>query len=153
MKTLRRFSLVPLLVALSVSCSDSNGPDVVTIEDFAGSWTASRFQITDPSGQVLPVPVDLIGDALGSLEITVAANGSFTGMFKPTAISPSTAIAGTISLSGNTLTIDFTSGLDESIAGPFVLNGDELTVTGTNLTFAWEGETINGASVILVMNR
>jgi len=153
MKTLRRFSVIPLLVILSVSCSDSNGPDTVTIEDFAGTWVASRFQITDPSGQVLPVPVDLIRDALGSLRITVAANGSFTGTFKPTAISASTAVAGTISLSGSTLTIGFTSGLNDSIAGPFVLNGDELTVTGTNLTFDWEGETINGASVILVMDR
>ncbi len=153
MKTLRYLSVIPLLIALSVSCSDSSGPDSVTIEDFAGTWTASQFEITDPSGTVLPAPVDLIGDALGRLVITAASNGSFTGTFKPTAISQSVSVAGNISLSGNTLTIDFTQGLDDPISGPFVLNGDELTVTGTNLTFSWEGETINGASVILVMNR
>lgn len=153
MKTLFRFSVIPLLVALGVSCSDSNGPENVTIEDFAGTWSASQFEVTDPSGQVLANPVDLIGDTFGSLTITVAANGSFTGSFKPTAISQPVSVAGQITLSGNTLTIDFSDGLDEPITGPFVLNGDELTVTGTNLTFDWEGQTINGASVILVMDR
>ena len=153
MKALHRLSIIPLLVALSVSCSDSNEPDIVTIADFAGTWTASEFQITDPSGTVLPAPVDLIGDAFGSLLITVLADGSFVGTFKPTLTTPSMSVAGDISLAGNTLTIDFTEGLDDPISGPYVLNGDELTVTGTNLTFSWEGDTITGASVILVMNR
>ncbi len=153
MKIARYLTVIPLALVLSVGCSDSNDPDVVTIEDFAGSWAASRFQITDPSGQVLAAPVDLIQDALGSLLIVVTSNGSFTGTFKPTAISPSTSVAGTISLSGTTLTIDFSEGLDDAIAGPYALSGNELTVTGTNLTFEWEGQTINGASVILVMNR
>ena len=154
MKALRNLSIVLLLVVLSVTCSDSNEPDVVTVGDLVGTWTATRFQITDPSGTVLPVPVDLVGALVGgSLEITVAANGSFTGSFSATAMSQAIPVAGTVSISGNTLTIDFTDGLDQPISGAFVLDGDELTVTGSNLTFDYGGQTINGASVILVMER
>jgi len=153
MKALHRLSIIPLLVALSVSCSDSNEPDIVTIADFAGTWTASRFEITDPSGTVLSESVDLIGDAFGSLVITVVSNGSFTGMFKPSVVSESMSVAGTISLAGSTLTIAFSDGLDAAIAGAFELDGDQLVVHGTNLTFDYDDQTITGASVLLVMNR
>lgn len=153
MKTQRYLAVIPLLVALSVNCSDSSGPTNVTVADLVGTWTATQFTITDPSGTVLPAPVDLIGDAFGSLVITVQSNGSFTGTFKATAISESMPVAGTISIVSGILTIDFTDGLDEPISGSFVLNDDELTVTGSNLTFDWEGQNIEGASVILVMTR
>jgi len=154
MKTLRYLPVFPLLIALSVSCGDSNEPDVTTVADLVGAWTATKFEVTDPSGTVLPVPVDLVGPFVGgSLDITISSNGSFTGTFRLPLGSNPEPVAGTISIQGNVLTIDFTTGLDDPISGQFVLNGDVLTVTGTNLSFTYLGETITGASVILVMER
>ena len=111
MKALRHLSIVLLLVVMSVTCSDSNEPDVVTVADLVGTWTATRLQVTDPGGTVLPIPVDLVGPLVGgSLEITVAASGSFTGSFRASAGSQSIPVAGTVSISGNTLTIDLSWG-------------------------------------------
>ena len=153
MKTIRFLLVIPLLIALSVGCGDSSGPDVVTVADLAGRWTASEFKVTDPSGTVLSDPIDLVGEAGGNLVITVSSNGDFTGTFKLSFISTPEAVAGTISIQGSVLTIDFTAGLDDPISGQFVLNGDVLPVTGTNLSFSYLGQTITGASVILVLER
>ena len=149
MRSLTRLFLLPMIAIVAIECSDS-GPEQVTVADLAGTWSATQFRITDESGVV---PSFDIKQLLGSLTITVTSNGSFTGTFKATGLSDEVPVAGSISILGTSLTITFTQGLDQPISGEFVLNGDDLTITGSGLTVEFEGETIDSATVILVMRR
>jgi len=149
MRSLTRLFLLPMIAIVAIECSDS-GPEQVTVADLAGTWSATQFRITDESGVI---PSFDIKQLLGSLTITVTSNGSFTGTFKATGLSDEVPVAGSISILGTSLTITFTQGLDQPISGEFVLNGDDLTITGSGLTVEFEGETIDSATVILVMRR
>ena len=151
MKTLRYLSVIPLLIALSVSCSDSSGPDV-TVADLAGTWTATQFRITDESG-TLP-PFDIVSPLIGgSLEITVTVNGMFSGTLQATSQSALSAVAGSITIQGDLLTLTFTQGLDNPISGESWLVGDTLRIIGTDLTVEFEGQTIDSATIILALER
>ncbi|MDH3458095.1 MAG: hypothetical protein OER90_14745 [Gemmatimonadota bacterium] len=149
MKTLTGFSVASLVIALSVGCGESTEP-VVTVADLVGTWSATQFSVTDESGTIGPVNLINLG---GSLVITVASNGNFTGTFRATALSAETAVAGSITIQQGTLTLAFTDGLDEPISGSFVLGNDRLTITGMGLTVDFEGQTIPSATVILVLER
>jgi hypothetical protein len=149
MKALGRLSIALVLLAVAVNCSDSGGPDT-TVEDLVGTWSATRFQIEDESGTIAPIDLINLG---GSLVITIAANGNFTGTFKATALSLPTTVAGTVSIQQGTLSLGFTDGLDEPIAGGFVLGDNALTITGSGLTVDFEGQTIPAATVILILQR
>ena len=149
MRSLTRLFLLPMIAIVAIECSDS-GPEQVTVADLAGTWSATQFRITDESGVI---PSFDIKQLLGSLTITVTSNGSFTGTFKATGLSDEVPVAGSIAILGTSLTITFTQGLDQPISGEFVLNGDDLTITGSGLTVEFEGETIDSATVILVMRR
>jgi len=138
-----------MIAIAAIECSDS-GPEQVTVADLAGTWSATQFRITDESGALQPFDIVQL---LGSLSITVTSNGSFTGTLKATGFSDPVPVAGSISIQGTSLTITFTQGLDQPISGEFVLSGDDLTITGSGLTVSFEGETIESATVILVMRR
>jgi hypothetical protein len=149
MRALRGFSVASLVAAVVVGCGDSTEPDV-TVADLVGTWSATQFSVTDESGTIGPLNLISLG---GGLVITVAANGSFTGTFRATALSAETSVAGSITIQQGMLTLSFTDGLDEPISGDFVLGNNRLTITGTGLTVDFEGQTIPAATVILVLER
>jgi len=150
MRSLTRLFLLPMIAIVAIECGDS-GPEQVTVADLAGTWRATEFSIDDDD-DVIP-KFDVVQELLGSLTITVTSNGSFTGTLKATAFSDPVPVAGSITIQGMSLTIAFTQGLDQPIAGDFALSGDDLTITGSGLTVTFEGETIDSATVILVMRR
>lgn len=95
--------LLALLVLSTAGCNDSTSPEQITIDDLAGTWTATSFVYTstvDAADQW-----DLVANG-GSLTMVITAAGAFTG----TTVLPSTAVetyTGMMSVSGSRLTQDF----------------------------------------------
>jgi len=149
-KRLHRLLALALTFGLLAACGNSNEPVQVTVDDLVGTWTASRFQITDESGTVAPFDIVAFG---GRLVISVTSGGGFSGTLKATAISTENPVSGTVTVQGMTLTLTFTQGLAQPISGQFVLSGDTLTISGSGLTIEFEGQTIGAASIVLVLRR
>lgn len=150
MKRLHRLFTLALAAAIVPACGNSNEPTQVTVADLAGTWTASRFQITDESGTIAPFDIIAFG---GRLVITVTSGGGFSGTLKATAIATENPVAGMVAVQGATLTLTFTQGLTQPISGQFVLSGDNLTISGSGLRVEFEGQTIDAATILLILRR
>lgn len=115
-----------LLVA-GAACDDSTGPDR---ENVAGTYTATTFTTTTGG-----VTTDQLEDD-ASLDIVLFVNGTTSGSLVAPGGSPSESMAGTWSLSGNTVTFSqqadtFVRNMSFQVAGN-TLVGDE-TFSGTRI--------------------
>jgi hypothetical protein len=165
MKFLRTASVLVLAAFALTGCDeDATG---VEVADLAGAWTAQQFEYTDQANPSFSV--DVIGDLGGSVALDVADDGSFTGSMEIQLLETgSVPMAGTFSISGDTLSIDFTgqasmAGLVSDIEAAFTLDGDQLTLTNDDVTFDFpdifeqqngidvRGET--GATLEVFLNR
>lgn len=124
----RRLSALAVAI-LFFACGDSTGLEP---DDLAGTWIATSAIMTDPAG--ISPPVDLVTEGIdltfivgadGSLEavitmgtITDTDTGSFTvDGDNVTVILDGDPSTGTISRSGNTLTMDLTTGIEWDFDG------------------------------------
>jgi hypothetical protein len=149
-KRLHRLIALTLILGAVAGCGTSSEPTQVTVEDLVGTWTASRFQITDQSGTIAPFDIVAFG---GRLVITVTSGGGFSGTLKATAIASENPVSGTVTVQGTMLALTFTQGLTQPISGQFVLSDDTLTISGSGLTIEFEGQAIDSASIVLVLQR
>ncbi len=113
------------LVLLLTSCKD----DILSLSDIVGTYTATSFTM---QSLVNPTPVNIL-TAGGSIQITLNADHTTTGsIFVPPAID---------------------GGISASLAGTFVLQGNEVTFTQTADTFirdvTWtvSGHTLTGSDI------
>lgn len=127
MRALRRSAVAVMWAALLASCGDDGFSP--TVDNVAGSYTASSFTVTSPAGTV-----DLL--ALGAtVEVTLAPDGSSTGrLFVPGGAEDGSdldeELTGTWSLSGSTVT--FSQSADTFIRdAQFTAGRDRLTAEGT----------------------
>ena len=140
MKLVRALAVGTLAAAFAVGCSDSTGSDGdVTIGDLVGTWTATEFTYTNQAD--LDQSVELVGLAGLELILMVTSNGSFSGTFMECALPslcPEQSVAGTMAISGSTMTLTFTApaDFDEPISGTFTLatggDPDVLTMNATS---------------------
>ncbi len=156
MKLQRMMGAGILAITLTVGCGDSSEPEVVTIADLVGSWTATSMLFTSQANPSLML--DLINPFVGGhLSITIAADGSFQGTFRESSQAAEESVSGTIAIQGNTITITFVQGLDEDVSGTFTLVGDVLTVSGTFQEFDFtptDGvDDPEPADLVLVLQR
>ena len=139
MKLVRALAVGAIAAAFAVGCSDSTGTDGdVTIGDLVGTWTATEFTYTNQAD--LDQSVNLILFGL-DLTITVTINGSFSGTFMECRLAtqcPEQDVAGTMAISGSTMTLTFTApaDFDEPLSGTFTLatggDPDVLTMNATS---------------------
>lgn len=126
--TMRKPVFLAVLGLLVVSgCDDSTGPDR---EDIAGTYTATTFTTTTGG-----VTTDELDDG-ASLDIVLSANGNTTGSLVAPGGSPTLSMAGSWSLSGNTVTFShqadsFVRNMAFQVSGN-TLVGDE-TFSGTRI--------------------
>jgi hypothetical protein len=135
---MRRLLLIPLLVALSLSaCSDdddndgSTGPDLITIEDLAGTWAATLFRavsLDDPA-----IAFELIA-AGGSMDVIVQSTGAFTGEIEVP--DPDTGQLLTIPIGGS-----FTLESQTEIYADFAVEIPPFLEDGT-VEFEYDGNTL-----------
>lgn len=163
-KRLVRLSVAAVCVAMMAVCAalvacdgssdggsgggdDGGGGDTgLTIADFAGTWAAALFRLTSVENTLNAFELIALG---GSLTVTVAADGTFTGSatgIDLTAVPPTMT---TIPLSGQfvlvdqtTLTIDFIPEVppfftDETMT--FTLEGNTLALHDDATTFDFDG--------------
>lgn len=138
MKFLRTAGVLALAAFVLTACDDSSTTGV-EVADLAGAWTASMFQYTDQANPSFSV--DVVGDLSGSVSLTVGEDGSFTGTLEIGLLETGPVpMAGTFSISGDTLSIDFTgqasmAGLVSDIDAEFTLNGDNLTLMNDDVSW------------------
>lgn len=122
-----RFSCVLLAGALLSGCGGDDGtPAEVTLEDLAGTWTATSL-VARPSGSSFGI--DLIGaNTVVTLEITSA--GRFTLTAQDLQIGPDVTLTGTFEITGpGTADITADGSQGDPLATTFTLSGDTMTVT------------------------
>lgn len=156
MKFLRTASVLVLSVLVFAGCEDD--ATGVEIADLAGDWTATQFEYTDNS--IPALSLDAISDAGGTVTLSVAESGAFTGTLSipGLTVDPSTGatitvpIGGTFSISGDTLSIDFNAateglGLFGDFDATFELNGDTLTFVNEDSSFDFPDAIEQGAGL------
>ncbi|HUF13385.1 MAG TPA: hypothetical protein VMN78_09815 [Longimicrobiales bacterium] len=144
MKLARSFVAIMAVAALT-GCDDNGDGD--PDPNIAGVYTVTEFRYTaDESGESIDLaglPAS-VGGPYGILDMTVAADNSFTGTLKlPTPAGPQEFdIGGDIDFTGgNTLRIDFDAAtdalgqLDDFEDGTFSMIGNTLTIILPNVTF------------------
>lgn len=122
-----RFSCALLTGTLLLACGGGDEtPTEVTLEDLAGTWTATSL-VARPSGS--SIGIDLIGDnTVATLEITNA--GRFTLTAEDLVIGPNVTLTGTFEITGpGTAEITADGSQGDPLATSFSLSGDRLTVT------------------------
>ena len=115
------------LLAVGVACDDSTDPDR---DDVVGTYTATTFTTTTGG-----VTTDELDEG-ASLDIVLSANGNTTGSLVAPGGSPTLSMAGSWSLSGNTVTFSqpadsFVRNMSFQVSGN-TLMGDE-TFSGTRI--------------------
>ncbi len=149
---MKRMRIVSVLAAAAVTvtaaCSESNGVDDLTLADLVGTWNATQFVLTNQSNA--SQSFDLIQNG-GSFTITVAANGTFTG--QQSLLGFVDAFAGTVTISGNVLTLtdsEDPTDVTEIVAS---LSGNTLTLTSSDLAFDFDFDDVDEAADLLAVLR
>lgn len=147
MRLLRIAVTGALAIGFAMGCSDSNEPQTnVTIADLVGTWNATSIVYTDNA-----TDQSINAYALGArLQITVAADGSYTGSLTEPFGAPQ-AISGTIIIQGNTITITDDAAPGDNAVGTFTLAGNTLTITAQDEFDFGAGDV--PATLALVMQR
>lgn len=135
--------LLPLALAatlgVSVACGDSNGPDGdLTLADLVGTWSATKFELTKQSNA--SVSIDLVA-AGGSFTLTVSADGAFTG--QQSLFGFSDTFSGTVSVSGNVLTLTDSENPADVTEVVASLSGNTLTLTSDDLAFDFDFDDVD----------
>jgi hypothetical protein len=147
MKLLRIATTGALAIAFATGCGDSTDPqDDVTLADLVGTWNATGITYTNnATGQT--INAFLFG---ARLQITVAANGTYTGSVTEPGGTPE-AITGTVSVQGSNITITDDAAPGDAAVGTFTLSGNTLTITAQDEFDFGAGEV--SATLVLVMER
>jgi hypothetical protein len=142
------FSMVmALCLGLAPGCSDDDGkgtePDLLTVEDFAGSWNATKFLVKSQDNPMMQF--DLI-TAGGSASWVAGTDGTFTGQAVIPSAPPDEPI--TLPLTGTFTLVDqqhatvtFTPEyppIFTSFTAEFTLSGDTLEILDTSTTFDFD---------------
>ncbi len=145
---MKRLTLGALAIAVAagIGCNESTG---VTVEDLAGTWTASQYLFTNPANT--SETFDFIG-AGGSLSFTVDAAGAFTATIVEPGDAPET-LTGTIAVEGDILTIS-ESGQGSPTPYLATRSGNTLTLTTDDESYDFDGDgTDDLASARIVLVR
>lgn len=140
-----RLITASLVLALA-ACGDddSTGPN----SDLIGAWTATEVElvsVADPQ-----VSEELIGQG-GALEVELNANATFAMTITFPGEAPED-ITGTWSASQDVLTVQFTqSGFPITWQFDYVLAAGELTLTGADALYDFDGDTIDEPATLNVI--
>ena len=145
---MRKMALV-LLVALAflgaTGCKSSTAPDV---DNFIGTWNATKAEyvsIADPNTKN-----DIIAD--GSTLTLVFSTSTFVMTVTDPGMDP-VIRNGTWSVSSDTLTLTWTTGFSGESQFDFILNGDNLTLIGGHLPYAFTPGNSEDAILNLILVR
>lgn len=143
MQRLVRGLAATLTVAAVAACSDATG---VQPEDLAGTWDISALEFTNVANT--SEQVDLIADLSGSGTVTITGAGAFT--IAVTVEGSTDTDIGTIEVVGSSVTITIAG---DDLTGTISRSGDTVTInltTGVEFDFDDDG-TDEPATARLVM--
>jgi len=147
MRLLRIAVTGALAIGFAMGCGDSSGPqENVTIADLVGTWNATSIVYTNTATDQ-SINAYLLG---ARLQITVAADGSYTGSLTEPFGTPED-ISGTVIIQGNSITITDDAAPGDNAVGTFTLSGNTLTITAQD-EFDFGAGAVP-ATLVLVMQR
>jgi hypothetical protein len=132
---------VPFLVL--AGCKSSTGPDADTIK---GTWDATKAEYVSVANS--STKVDII--VQGSTVVLVFNSSTFSLTITDPGEAPWVA-NGTWSASIDTMTLTWTSGFSGESQFDFVLDGDELTLTGGHVPFEFTAGSPEEAILNLIL--
>ncbi len=123
MKTRLRNAIVVLAIAAQAACGDSNGPKELQLRDIAGSWKATKFEITNLESSE---KVDLLSSGdIAEFSMTLSATGAVTFSSRLPEETEPDVTTGTLVLDGTKVTITLDS---DVMTGTVALANKELTI-------------------------
>ena len=140
-KRIAMFFVSVLPFAVLTGCGDDGTqPEVLTLADFEGSWTAQMYKLTDATVPAISLEIISLG---ATFEWDVDESGHFSGnTFLPAAIAGmdlSLDFQGTFTLIGqDSLTINFIPEIPPFLTetrAEFTLNGNTLTLIDRDEAF------------------
>jgi hypothetical protein len=142
-------AVLSLVILLGVACSDDdsdNGtdPDVVTVSDLAGTWTATKWVFEDPNSDQ---EVDMM--SLGfDVSFVAESNGRYTLtiVFQEQVQEVDT---GTFSIDGNVLIADSDDD-DENVFFSFTLDGDTFEVMDPSEEFDFDDDGVDEPATLRI---
>jgi hypothetical protein len=102
MKFARTLSVVALAAVVAAGCSDSTGPEDLTVADLVGTWTATSMNYTEDAGAG---QFDVIANAAATLELVIAAGGAVTGTYVLIPLEQTVPFTGMVSVANGVLTL------------------------------------------------
>jgi hypothetical protein len=140
-------TVVVLCLGLAPGCNDDDNkgtePDLITVEDFAGSWNATKFLVKSQANPEMQFDLIAMG---GSTSWVASTDGSFTGeavIPNPPPEAPITlSLAGTFSLvdqeHAHVTFIPEYPPMFTSFTAEFTLTGNTLEFLDPNTTFDFD---------------
>jgi hypothetical protein len=149
---------VLLAGVLFIGCGDDGGgdggggPTLIVIADFEGSWVADSYRVTSSANPMITLELIALG---GAFAFDADDAGAFAGRgFIPASVAGMTLelpFQGSVELiDQDTLQVNFTPELPPfltTMRGAFTLEGDMLTITDTNATFDFDGDTVEEPAI------
>lgn len=139
-------TLAAVTMAGAVGCGDATG---VQPSDLAGTWTATRFEITSVASGAVAADLIALG---GAVSFTIESDGSVTIRTTAPGQSSPDVETGTLGVTGNAFTLS-TGG--DNAAGTIMRDGDTMTLEITNgIEFDFDDDgTEEAATVSATLTR
>ncbi len=145
MRLVRALSVIGLLMALTVGCSDSTDPQDVTLADLVGTWVGTKAEFTSQADPGLVF--DLVANG-GTFNFTLASDGTLTGT---QGIAPFVEQwSGTVTVANGIITVTDDDVPPEVLSFTFTLSGNQLSMTTDDVEFAFPPSEVE-VPVILVL--
>lgn len=138
-----------LIITLGIACSDDdsdNGtdPDVVTVSDLVGTWTAAAWVFENPANDQ---EVDMIAFGFEvNLVVETSARYTLTIIFEEQVQDIDT---GTLSIDGNVL-IGESDIDDENVFFSFTLDGDTFVVMDPSEEFDFDDDGVEEPAILRI---
>lgn len=131
-----RMAVMLVGAGLMVGCGDDGtSPADLTLADLVGGWTAGEFEFTDQSNPAQSIDLIALG---GEVALSLASNGSYTIVMLPPLSTPDVT-EGSATVEGGLLVVTDDEAPGETVTFTLTLSGNTLTIETDEVEFDFGG--------------
>lgn len=146
-------AILLMLLFLVFSCSDEstnpngdNTPKPPTVEQLAGTWTATKFEFTNKSNTSQKVDLVTLG---GVFTLTIDSSGAYTATIVLPGEPPDVDTGVITTITGNSITIDSDSDDPEVLS--FTYSGNSMTLVSDNSEFDFNDDGVETPAIATIV--